>query len=178
MPYFDDEEDFERIELYRLFARLFMEEPTDEVYIQVADVFQMKPDETLDKIITDFATLFLGPVEHILPYESIYQYPYGDRPRLWGKAAEEVQGFYDMAELVFEEDTSLIPDHISVELLFMSYLIENGIADLQEGFLEDHLIKWVPALCDDIYKRAHTAFYKEVANLLKEFILSEGELVS
>lgn len=77
-----------------------------------------------------------------------------------------------------DEDISLIPDHISAELFFMSYLVENGLSGLQQRFLEDHLSKWIPEYCGEVQKHAGTNFYKEIANILKEFILSEHELMS
>jgi TorA maturation chaperone TorD len=57
----------------------------------------------------------------------------------------------------------------------MSYLIENDFIEQQKRFLEEHLRKWIPEYCNKIYKHAKTVFYKELANLLKEFILSEYE---
>jgi TorA maturation chaperone TorD len=44
----------------------------------------------------------------------------------------------------------------------------------QEVFLKEHLL-WVNEYCDEIGKHAATPFYKEVARILKEFILSEQE---
>jgi TorA maturation chaperone TorD len=63
-------------------------------------------------------------------------------------------------------------------MLFMSYLIENGISELQKRFLEEHLAKWIPEYCSELQKYAAAVFYKEVANIIKEFILSEQELMS
>jgi len=114
----------------------------------------------------------------ISEYESLHNYPLGDRPRLWGKAAEEVQAFYISAGIVMDEEINLIPDHISAEMPFMSYLIKNGISELQKKFLEDHLVKWIPEYCNELQKYAGTVFYKEIANILKEFILSEHGLMS
>ncbi len=77
-----------------------------------------------------------------------------------------------------DEEINLIPDHISAEMPFMSYLIKNGISELQKKFLEDHLVKWIPEYCNELQKYAGTVFYKEIANILKEFILSEHGLMS
>ncbi|MDI6727909.1 MAG: molecular chaperone TorD family protein [Thermodesulfovibrionales bacterium] len=176
MALYDNVEDIERAELYRLFAGLFIHEPTDEIIIQLKDMFQMKFADSPQEIRIDFASIFLGPDGRLMPYESFYNYPLGDRPRLWGKAAEEVQSFYISAGIVMDEEINLIPDHISAEMLFMSYLIENGILELQKRFLEEHLVKWIPEYCNELQKYASTGFYKEVANIIKEFILSEAEV--
>jgi TorA maturation chaperone TorD len=79
---------------------------------------------------------------------------------------------------MIDEEISIIPDHISAELLFMSYLIENGLTEHRIKFLREHLFRWVPEYCDEIQRHANSAFYKEVANILKEFILSDYELMS
>jgi TorA maturation chaperone TorD len=178
VAFYDNVEDIERAELYRLFAGLFIHEPTDEIVIQLKDMFQMKFADSPQEIRMDFARIFLGPDGRLMPYESLHNYPLGDRPRLWGKTAEEVQAFYISAGIVMDEEINLIPDHISAEMLFMSYLIENGISELQKRFLEEHLAKWIPEYCNELQKYASTVFYKEIANILKEFILSEHGLMS
>lgn len=178
MAFYDNVEDIERAELYRLFANLFIAEPSDEIVLQLKDMFQMKFADSPQEIRMDFARIFLGPDGRLMPYESLYNYPLGDRPGIWGRAADEVQTFYSSAGIMIDEEINLIPDHISAEMLFMSYLIENGISELQKKFLEEHLVKWIPEYCNELQKYAGTVFYKEVANILKEFILSEHELMN
>ncbi|MBI5213289.1 MAG: molecular chaperone TorD family protein [Nitrospirae bacterium] len=175
MAFYDNEEDIERAELYRLLAAIFMREPSGELIIQLKEIFQMKFDDSHEEIRVDFVNIFLRPDGHLLPCESLYNYPLGDRPRLWGKVTVEVQAFYNSAGLAIDEEIKLMPDHISMEMLFMSYLIENGLSMLQKTFLGEYLVKWAPEYCDELQKHAGTAFYKEVANILKEFILSEME---
>ncbi|HCZ11721.1 MAG TPA: hypothetical protein DHV16_05600 [Nitrospiraceae bacterium] len=175
MPFYDNEEDIERAELYRLFAGIFMKEPSDELILHAKDMFQMKFEEMPGEIRVDFMNVFLRPDGRFMPCESLYNYPLGDRPGLWGRAAEEVQALYGSTGLVMGEETGLMPDHISMEMLFMSYLIENGLHDLQWKFLDEHLVRWIPEYCDEVRRHAGTVFYKEVANVMKEFILSEYE---
>ncbi len=175
---FNNNDDIERAELYRLFATLFIHEPSDEIIMQAKEMFQMKSAESPQQIRMDFVNTFLGPGLHMAPYESLYNYPLGDRPRLWGKTTEEVQTFYNSAGLIVDEEINLIPDHISAELMFMTYLIENGFSEFQGRFLDQHLAKWTPEYCDEVNKHAGTIFYKEIANILREFILSDYELMS
>lgn len=175
MSFYDSDEDIERAELYRLFAGIFMNEPSDEIIFHFREVFDLKFSETPQQIRMDFAGLFLRYDLHLAPYESLYNYPIGDKPKLWGKAAEDAQAFYSRAGLVIDEETNLMPDHISSELLFMSYLIENGALETQKKFLEGHLVNWIPEYCGMIENHAGTMFYKEIANILKEFLLSEVE---
>ncbi len=172
MPMFDEQDAAERGAFYKLFAVPFLKEPTSDIVIQFGDMFDIAFEDTPNDVHGDYTHLFTGPQSHLPPYESFYNYPMGDVPRLWGKASEEVQTFYRAAGLIIDDETYMVPDHLSAELLFMSYLAENEHEKEEEKFLEEHVLKWVPAYCDEIRKAAATTFYKEVANLLKEFILS------
>src|SRR3990172_10154232 len=115
-----DDENAERAALYRLFRSVFAGEPSEEELVTVKEMFQMKFDETADEIGNDFRSLFREPLLRLLPYESFYNYPLGDRPGLWGKAAYAVQEFYRSAGVMIDEEANLAPDHLSVELLFMN----------------------------------------------------------
>ncbi len=168
-----DEEAIERAELYKLFAALFMQEPSDELIYQFHDMFQMEFTEPSQLIRTEFKSLFSD--HRLSPYESLYNYPPHELPRLWGKATEDVETFYNSVGLTIDENVSLIPDHISAELLFMSYLIERKLLKEQRYFIETHLLRWIPDYCDLLHKEATTKFYKDVALLLKEFILTDYE---
>lgn len=169
-----ENEDAERVELYKLFSALFMSAPADETISEAKELFQMTFDTPPDGIRKDFGRIFLSPDLHPSPYESLYNFPMGEKPRLWGKATEEVRAFYEAAGLTLNEDATLVPDHLALELLFMHYLIQNGLVEKQEMFLKEHLL-WVAEYCDEVQKHAATPFYKEVAKILKEFILSEQE---
>lgn len=93
-------------------------------------------------------------------------------------------------------------DHICVELSFVAHLTDRAAARIEtilsgacEGdpeaemqqlsetelamntqyvFIEDHLLPWVPRLSDAIEERASTAFYRGVAQLLRQLIVSEA----
>ncbi|MFA5352868.1 MAG: molecular chaperone TorD family protein [Thermodesulfovibrionales bacterium] len=168
----------ERSNLYKLFAALFADEPSGELIDQVREIFHLQTQDTAEEIVFDFTALFLGPGKHLPPYESVYNYPIGEISRLWGRATEEVQAFYLSVGLAIDEEVNLIPDHLSAELLFMAWLIDNGLEEQEERFLVEHLLKWVPEYCDQVRSRAQTGFYRDVADLLKEFILSEYEEIS
>lgn len=167
-----DEEDIERAELYKLFATLFSQELTDELIYQFKEMFQMSFTEPPQMIRIEFKNLFS---KSLPPHESLYNYPSHETPRLWGKATEEVEAFYNSVGLTIYEEIDLIPDHISAELSFMSYLIENKLVKEQKAFMEKHMLLWIPVYCDELAKHATITFFKEVAFLLKEFIITDYE---
>lgn len=169
------DDDIDRKKMYELFSSLFINEPAEELLLQMRDIFGIKLKNTLNDIRTDFNRLFLESARNLPPYESLYNYPLWEKPKLPGRVTEEVQKLYHSAGITIYEDIDLFPDHLSAELLFMSYLIERGLIDLQKSFLKDHLSVWIPGYCDEIQLRAQTPFYQHVAALLKEFILEECE---
>jgi TorA maturation chaperone TorD len=174
MDYLDDSGS-ERAALYRLFASLFMQEPPEDVLLTIKDLLHMEFNDTAEEIGLDFKHLFLSETGHLRPYESLYDYAQEDEPRLWGKATEEVQRLYQSEDLMIDTEMDLLPDHLSAELMFMSYLAERGLTDPQKEFLGDHLLVWVPAFCDEVMKHSHTAFYREAAAILKEYLSSDYE---
>lgn len=170
-----NDKQIERARLYELFSSLFIKQPTEEVLVQLREMFEMKFDDSPGEVAMDFGTLFLNPAAHLSPHESLYNYSLEETPKLWGKVTEEVQAIYRSVGLTVDEEAALIPDHIAMELLFMSYLVGNGLVEQQRTFMEDHLFQWVPDYCDEVEKHAHTMFYREVAVVLREFVLSDHE---
>ncbi len=143
--------------------------------------------ENLD-LRREFAYLFLTP-HGVHPYESIYR---GKKKLLMDKPWEEVRKFY--RSIGIEKDKSQMhpEDHIAVELGFMAtlaymsgrFLLEEENTELVEeerrdmlkaqySFLEQHLSKWVPQLCNDIAEKARHPFYRSVAELTAEFVRAD-----
>ena len=174
MNFFDDDAQ-DRSDFYKLFSPLFLRVPDDETLERIKDIFEIKFGDSSDEIEIDFSCLFSDTGGRLPPYESLYNYPLSDKPRLGGTAAKEVEELYESTGITIDEDIELVPDHLSAELFFMSYLIENHLIEEQKFFLENHLLVWVPDYCDEIKRIARTSFYKRIAELLTEFILDECE---
>lgn len=169
------EEDKIRANTYRVIAGLFLKEPDGEFLKAVKEDFEMDFKETPEEIAIDFARIFVGPGKHLPPYESLYNFPTGEQSGLWGKTTDAVHTFYESSGLMLDEEINLIPDHIAVELLFMSYLVEGGRLELQKRFMDEHIMKWIPEYCNEVSSFANTVFYKEIAEITRDFLLSEYE---
>ncbi|MGB9710337.1 MAG: TorD/DmsD family molecular chaperone [Thermodesulfovibrio sp.] len=164
-------EDQERAETYRLFAYLFMHIPQIEHIEEFEEFAEIKINDTYEEICNDYIALFVEAA--VANYEGYYlEELYKDNPVNF--EFKDVQHFYWNAGVAIDEEIDLPADHISMELLFMSYLIEQNLKDLQIEFLK-RLCEWIPLFCDALYEKAKTEFYKEVATSLKEFVLSECE---
>lgn len=158
-------EKYERAELYRLFAGLFLHGPQDEFIFHIRDVFALEFDDPLDEIRKDFFHLFVLNTG-LIPVESV-QHPGIKNIPL------EVETFYHSTGIMLDEELDLPPDHLSVELIFLSYLIENELQEPFRTFFEAHIMSWVPQYCDRVINMASTGFYKEAPAVLKEFLEAE-----
>lgn len=171
MNFFDSLEQQERAEIYRLFGLLFLNIPEVETIEEFEKFIGISISDSYEDICDDFISLFHeGKVPN---YEGYY------RELLYREIPIEldllhVQHFYWAAGVAIEEEFDLPPDHVSMELIFMSYIVEQNLIELQIEFLK-RLREWIPLFCDNLYEKAKTDFYKEVATSLKDFVLSESE---
>jgi len=163
-----DYSNIERAEAYRILAEFFLKTPEEDMLRTIKDDFGLESEETAEEISRDFDRLFSYPEGKLPPIESFFL-------TLESTAsANEVAGFYAGAGITIDEEFELIPDHLYLELLFMSYLIETNKYDLQKKFLEEHLMNWVPYYCDELASQAKTVFYREVAEITRDFLVSES----
>jgi TorA maturation chaperone TorD len=161
-------EDTDRTEAYRTLADIFFEPPAGESLAAIKEDFELESKEGEDDIRADFLSLLAYPGGKMPPLESLFS-------ALGSAAVNEVTRFYLDAGLTIEEEFELMPDHISLEFLFMSYLIETERADLQQKFFEAHIMQWVPAYCEEMKKAAKTLFYREIAEIAECFLNGEYE---
>ena len=194
-----------RINIYALLSRLVMSEvdegllksiEEDENILSFFPTYETwKKREEYDRkelieryLNVDFTNLFLL---HLIPYESFYtredqmMETGGDNP---------VQAIFNAFEFRVELDKARVmaADHIGVELEFMYELckaelkaLEDGdmeiakqLAQLQYGFMKDHIVEWAPMYLLNVKNEAGTAFYFDLADFALEFILSDFEYLS
>lgn len=149
--------------------------------------FLQSSDKDLE---VEYARLFVGPFELIAPpYGSIYLD--GNR-RVMGDSTMEVIKTYQAEGLSRSEDFKDLPDHIAVELEFMSFLIYKEIEALekfgldaakeyvnkQEVFLNSLLLPWASQFCKKIEEGTDNGFYKALAGCLSAFLTTREVSVS
>ncbi len=164
-----DYSNIERAEAYRFLADFFLTAPEEDMLRTIKEDFDLESDETSEEIRRDFDRLFSYPEGKLPPIESFFLTLENT------SSAEEVADMYARAGLTIEDGFELIPDHLYLELLFMSYLIETSKFELQKLFLGEHLLNWVPSYCDELLKEAKTVFYREVAEITRDFLITESE---
>ena len=194
-----------RINIYALISRLVISEIDEGLLKSIEEDENMlsffptyktwEKREDMDRktlienyLNVDFTNLFLL---HLIPYESFYMREDqmmetgGDNP---------VQAIFNAFEFKVELDKARVmgADHIGVELEFMYELckaelkaLEDGdnemakqIAQLQYGFMKDHISEWAPMFLLNVKSEAGTAFYYDLADFALEFIMSDFEYMS
>lgn len=159
----------ERSDAYKILADLFSKPPENEHLAAIKEDLELKSSETVDEIRSDFQSILLYPGGKLPPVASVFS--------LWPKenSVMPVTDLYAQAGLAIGEDFVTVPDHISLEFLFMSYLVNTKNLDLQNRFIGEHLMSWVPPYCEALKKEAGTLFYKEIAGITFDFLESEYE---
>jgi TorA maturation chaperone TorD len=160
--------------------------------IDLEGELQKKPEEELrEDLAIEYTRLFLGPGPHISAHESVFVEADGGVGGLWGEKTVEVKKFIEAAGLTYGSDYTGIPDHVSVELEFLQQLAEweagkwtasdteNAVYCLgvEKRFIEEHLGRWVPELCDKVAAEAELPFYREMAGVTKRFIEYEQRTI-
>jgi TorA maturation chaperone TorD len=143
----------------------------------LAELDAHKDDPGYETLLAeDYNGLFAGP-GHLSapPWESVYL---SKEKLLFGEAESSVRGSYRSFGLA--ADTSSEPaDHITLELAFMARLCTLAIAEQlrfaeilsgQQAFLEEHLLRWVPAWADCITLNARTEFWRGLSAVTRGWL--------
>ena len=183
----------EQIRTYAFLKVIFVTEPSLEFlkYFQSSEVIDSLKligeglnindfeSVSLTSLIEDYTQLFIGPQKHIALNESIYT---EKTPQFWGESTVEVKQFIYSIGLEIESDWKQMPDHISVEFEVMQKLLEAKLEAIKnnnelfvkqctsaiEYFYNEHIMKWVPQVYNQIIAKAQTPVYKAVGLWMKE----------
>ena len=139
------------------------------------------PGNDLLDLQVEYSRLFLGPFKPVLhASESIFL----GRSHEEGTDVQRVDHIFRQEGLALSPQFKDLPDHISVDFEFMSYLCSKEIeaddslgatASLacrlrQQSFLDNHIINWVPAFAEQLERVAQIEFYRELANFTRQFV--------
>jgi TorA maturation chaperone TorD len=138
--------------------------------------------ENLEELNVHYARLFVGPLSlQAPPYGSVYL---DADHKVMGASTLEVRRYYREAGLEMDADFAELPDHIAVELEFISYLLQRAVASdndadlklwLERGhhFLDTFLGPWYRRLCAEIRANSADGFYTPLAECT-ELLVSQG----
>jgi TorA maturation chaperone TorD len=122
------------------------------------------------------------------PYESVYR---GDEQVYSDTTSKVIQNYRDHGLGVNDDYQGEPPDHIGIELDFMSNLCrmeakewEKGdvsksisLLDAENRFLQEHILTWIYVLCDQIKKYGKTDFYRGLAELTESWVTFDNEQI-
>jgi TorA maturation chaperone TorD len=152
-----------------------------------AALFSASMEESILKysnedLLVEYARLFVGPFGlQAPPYGSVYLD--GGR-RVMGDSTMGVSRMYQEEGLSGNDEFRELPDHISVELEFMSFLIFKEIeamekldlgtaleaVEKQNKFLGEFLSRWVEPFCEKIKEGTDNEFYTALAHCTSTFV--------
>ncbi len=192
--------------LYGFLARVYQHEVTAETLARMREpefraaleaagaatadeVLGHDRDELLEDLAVEYTRLFIGPGRHVSPHASVHLGV--DGGSLWGESTAAVKRFIESSGFEFRPRYRGLPDHVGVELELMERLARAEAQAWQEGdgeavarclevqqtFLEQHMLKWLPGFCEKVAAAAALDFYREMAELTAAFVGSEREEV-
>lgn len=130
----------------------------------------------------EYDRLFTGPDKLLIPpYASVYLEP---EPVIMGPSTLEVLRIYEEAGFLLSPSFKDLPDHIAAELEFIALLCEEEkeawrrgdlseaarLLGLEEAFLREHLIRWIPDFASKVLAVSKSPFYRELASLAKDYV--------
>jgi len=134
--------------------------------------FEQDPDSFLSQLQIEYTRLFINSPSGVVapPYGSVYLHD-GDRS-LWGNTTAAVKAFYRRYGLDIA-DAQVVPDELSLELEFLSYLAAKGQTDAEREFLEKFFRPWFCHFKEKVYAEAQHPFYKYLVELIDIFTNEE-----
>ena len=141
---------------------------------------------TVETLAVEHARLFMGPFQLVAPpYGSIYL---DDAKVVMGESTARVAAFYSACGMQLAADFPELPDHIAVELEFMSWLAYKqreaqslGEMDevkrfvkLQLEFLDKFLLPWLEPFTSAIIADGEAPFYRAIAHCTTAFVTADN----
>jgi len=185
-----------RLILYRLLAALYryplreetlealrslsweQDDAVAEALRQVQSALDMPLNEAaLERLNVEMTRLMEGPgVTPAVPYASYYLHG----QQLMGSSAQTARRFY-LEWGVAPEQGTIPPDHIALELGFLSFLAEQTLEDDKRQdalraslvFLREHLLPWLPQFCAALETSAREPFFGALSRLTRQVVAAD-----
>jgi putative dimethyl sulfoxide reductase chaperone len=128
----------------------------------------------IEELTVEYARLFVGPMALQAPPYGSYYLEHGKQ--VMGESTQAVLQFYRRSGLRMDADFTEMPDHIAVELEFVSYCLQKAVSaddqavtlqwvDTAGSFLGQFLGKWYIQFCEKLRENSESPFYQALAEL-------------
>ncbi|QGA54027.1 hypothetical protein GFS03_05290 [Sulfolobus sp. E5-1-F] len=141
-----------------------VEEIKDRPYYDILKQIIQLTESYYDKVATEFTSCFINDYKHVKcpPYESWYR-----EKTVYGISAQRVLEEYTKYGIYPKKQ---LPDHISAELEFVSFLLFIGQEEEARRFIREHIVSWVPKLIEDILENSKGECTKLLGTAFKQFL--------
>ena len=168
----------QRAAVYGLLGRLWLAE-IDQPFVDMlesdADFYQSIMDvgcdlselgasEILLELAEDYCQLFLGPANHLPPYQSVWM-----DGQFAGQHSVEMRKWCEIARV---EPATMEADQLGIQLTVMARIVEAEQLEAEKVFFWQHL-SWTRRLTETAAERASTAFYRSMTRMTAEYIETE-----
>ena len=157
-----------------------------EAAAQAAEAASMSTGQSIEALAVEHARLFLGPFQLVAPPYGSYYLDEGKT--VMGDSTAGVEAFYRDCGLHLADDFHELPDHITVELEFMSYLAfvqrqaeaaanddeSKRLIGVQREFLAGFLLPWLEPFTAAVIGDAEAPFYQAVARCTVAFVNADN----
>lgn len=159
---------------------------SNEAADRAAEAARVLGETSLESQLVEYSRLFLGPFKLVAP-------PYGsvwlDKTKtVMGDSTAQVAAVYQTHGLQLADDFPELPDHIAVELEFLSYLAfqqrqaqatgnqdeATRLATTQLGFINELLTPWLTPFCQAIIEDGEAPFYMALAECTAAFVAADS----
>lgn len=140
-------------------------------------------------LAVEHARLFIGPFRLVAPpYGSLYL---DDAKTVMGESTGKVSAFYGSCGLHLADDFHEMPDHIAVELEFLSFLAHkeresvaagdrgeaSRFAGLQIAFLDRFLLPWLSPFTRSVMEGTESPFYRAIARCTSTYVTGDRDFL-
>jgi len=151
-----------------------------------------EPDDVLADLMIEYTRLFVGPRRAVAsPYESVWcdVDPDSGAALVNGPSTRQVEAVYGAHGVHLAESRHDLADHVATEMEFVHFLCRQeeqawlaGPDDLdrakalrasQQQFLQDHLGRFLPDLCEAVAQSTTEDVYRALAGVSSEFLSTE-----
>jgi len=147
---------------------------------------ELRTEKSIETVMVEYTELFIGPgVQKAPPWESFYR---TNKRLFFGQPTYEMKEILYKYGLESKKKGRQPEDHIGIELLFISVLTEQlhkveleeqiSIIKEQITFIDNHLLTWIPELCNDAKEHGSVGFYGGLIELVWGTLLWDKELLA
>jgi len=161
---------------------LLTEKGFDEYLQSFKEILARNKDDLSIELIREYTQLFITASPHVVVPPCGGVYLEGGKKN-FGRSTAEVLKFYHELGCCLKEDPGDLPDHIAHELEFMAHQTGKEaqvsgsekvrLEEVQITFMTRFLQPWVSEFCQKVIQQSHSAFYRVLGKLTKDYIQLE-----